>query len=254
MTKSINNNIMKVVPLFLLVFFLQMQTCNFEEFLPENSVLLNQTMIPVWAALKLKDYDKAKQSSHEIQYRFNQLLGDAPAYQETWIEFVQADLNLLVYSIDEGDMELATELAYCVMDELHEWHSINERAYYFDKIWDFEQSHRQLVEVLNDDYLKMFEWKEVENLIEELNTTWNIILKTPVDLRGYYFLESPQLLDFLETKTEINLCVQEFNSQVEDADCGYLAQICNELEPNLIQLIKVFGYDPQPTEPTVANF
>lgn len=245
---------MKVLPLFFLVFFLQIQTCNFEEVLPENSVLLNQTMIPVWTALKLQNYQEAKQYSHEIQFRFNSLLGDAPAYQETWVEFVHADLNLLVQSIDQGDTELAAELAYCIMDEIHEWHSIVEKEYYFDRIWEFEQSHRELTAVLNDDYLKMYEWNEVEHLIKEFNTTWNYILATPLDLKGYYFIESPELLDFMKNKQAINRCVQDFNSQVEDADCRYLAEICNELEPNLIQLINVFGHYPQQDQPTVANF
>jgi len=244
---------MKFTPLFMLIVFLQVQNCSFEEILPENSVLLNQTMIPVWTALKLENYKDAKRYSHEIQYKFNRLLGDAPAYQETWIEFVHADLNLLVYSIDKGNMELATELAYCIMDELHEWHTINDRAYYFDSIWDFEQSHRQLTDVLNDDFLKHYEWKEIENLIEEFNTCWNVIQTTTPDLKGYYFIDPPQFVDFLDQKAEISRCVEDFNAQVEDADSLYLAEICNEVEPILIQLIKVFGYYPKQGEETVAN-
>jgi len=235
---------MKFVPYTLILIFLQIQTCNFEEVLPENAVLLNQTMIPVWTALKQNKYQEAKRYSHEVQYRFNQLLRDVPAYQETWIEFVQADLNLLVYSVDNEEYELATELAYCILDELHEWHSINDREYYFDKLWNFEQSHRQLASVLNDNYLKNYEWKEVEDLIEEFNYTWEICLTTPLDLKGYFFIENPQLVEFLENKTEINLCVQEFNSQVEDADSAYLAEICNELDLNLVELIHVFGFYP----------
>lgn len=232
---------MKFTSIVLLITLLQTQVCNPEEFFPENSVLFNQIMIPVWTSLKLQDYETARDYSREIHYNFDQLLGDAYIYQETWVEFVHADLNLLEYSLENGENEDAMELAYCVMDELHDWHALNDRDYYFDKIWDFELSYRHLKEVLNDYNLKLYEWNDLENLIEEFNNCWEILLTKPIDRRGYYFIDSPEMVDFLASRDAINLCIQEFNAQIEEADRGYLAETCNEIELNLVNLITVFG-------------
>jgi len=232
---------MKLASFLLLFILLQTQVCNPEEFFPENSVLFNQTMIPVWTALKIQDYEAATKYGKEIHYNFDQLLGDGAIYQETWVEFVHADLNLLVYALENGEPEVATELAYCIMDELNDWHTLNERNFYFDKIWNFEKGYRNLKSVLNDELLNYYEWKELENFIEEFNTSWKVILDTPLDLKGYYFIQHPELEEFIASRNDINRCVQEFNSQIEEADRGYLAELCNEVEPNLIRMIQVFG-------------
>ncbi len=232
---------MKLTTFILLITMLQTQVCNPEEFFPENSVLFNQTMVPVWSSLKLQEYEAAREYSREIHYNFDQLLGDASIYKATWVEFVHADLNLLEYSLEKGEYENAMELANCIMDELHDWHTLNERNYYFDKIWDFEQSYRNLKVVINDYKLKNYEWREVENLVEEFNSSWEIVRNTPADFRGYYFIQSPGMIEFVASKNAISQCIQDFNNQLEDADRGYLAEICNEVEPNLVNLVKVFG-------------
>jgi len=231
---------MRLLFILFLVLVLQVDQCDYEIETPKNTVIFNQLFIPIWTSLQLNNPEDAEQYAKQINL-FDHKFDNQQDYGETWTEHIPSDLSVLEEAITNKEYENAKELANCIMDELHLWHEANNQNYYFDKVWDFARCYRDLNTVINDVYLSLYEWNDLEHFITEMNDSWQVLLTTPIYLDGYHFEEDPEVRKLEEYKRAISLCLQEFNSQLKDADREVLANRCNEIEENLVLMVSFFG-------------
>jgi len=232
---------MKIIYAILLLSFLQVPVCNIEVDVPRNTTKFSQLLIPVWVSLQLEDYEKAGRYAEQFFDLYEPEFIDQADYDEVWTKHLYEDISELESTISLGNYEEAMDITNCLMNHMSLWHKATGQEYYFDKIWDFAQRYQELNLVINNFYLCHYEWNTVEQFIEELNKSWAILESTPVNLYGFDFDESPDYSSIEEHKRNISLCLQEFNSQLVDADRGVLANRCNEIQPNLIKLVSLFG-------------
>ncbi len=221
-----------------------MRDCSTAPKIEDKMEEVDKAFIPVWCAVKTEDMYNAKRTFLVLNHRWNRFdnqyqYNNRAKLQKNFDDVNETISNLAEYIACNDAIAAAKEMD----DMLAAMRSIrqeNKLNYFLDHIWDFQQAYDYVSVIANDPKLHLMEWREFEREVECMNEQWEI-LKHQHAIGVLMDWNTNLVDDYVLQERKINRLIKELNEVVTCAEMEYVTLACDEIKPELLKMIALFG-------------
>lgn len=246
---------MKNIFQFLLLGFLLFACANDTDVTHEMSKF-DKAFVPVWYFVQSNNAKQAEnhayyleQKWYDLKDNYQDVIGAEIVWEDTY-NCVDELLISAFHNIEYHDIENAKYDLEGVQFELMELRTRYGIDYLLDYVWEFQMTY-DLIKTLTNEQYYYREWHEFDCLVEEMNYTWNDLLKA----ENNQFWNSSEQQTWRKCRTKISTLLFQYNGllQQDTIDETLAIQRINDIEPVLLEMIQLFGDFEKGVEITAAK-
>ena len=231
--------------IFLFAFLVLVSGCNTSE-VKEAMVEFDEAFIPTYYYTYIDDLERAEKAmivldrKYEHLYsKFEEAATDAHEWR-TSFQMVAAWLDEADAAIRENDADLALLQLDHARYELMDFRWREAIPYYLDKVYDLEAAFDLVVEVSTDPMLDLYEWKEFETMVSDLEVAWDDVQNATWEEELFKF-DAKAMDAEIERKFNLGLTIKTFIMASEHADASVVATAARNMQVAYLDYLYNFG-------------
>ncbi len=231
--------------LFVFTFLLLIAGCNTSK-VEQAMVEFDEAFIPVYYYTYINDLERAEKAFTVLDLKYQHLYSDfeqATTEAHEWrtsFQMLAGWLDEAQFAIRENNADLALLQLDHARYELMDLRWREDVPYYLDKVYDLEAAIDLVVEVSTDPMLELYEWGELETMIEDLEEAWREVHLANVDPKMFNFSNQKKVKEE-DRKFNLGLAIKTFVIAAEYADTTVVANAAYNLEVAYLDYLYIFG-------------
>lgn len=231
--------------LFVLTFLVLIAGCNTSK-VEKAMVEFDEAFIPVYYYTYIDDLERAEKAQTILNLKYQHLYSnfeEIATQAHEWrasFEMVAGWLEEAQFAIRENDADLALLQLDHARYELMDLRWREDIPYYLDNVYDLEATIDLVVEVSTDPMLELYEWCELEKMVEDLEEAWRAVHLANVDPRIFNFDNLAKAKE-ADRKFNLGLAIKTFTIAAEYADAAVVANAAYNLEVAYLDYLDIFG-------------
>lgn len=240
---------------FLLLSFLLFACANDTD-VTHEMMKFDEAFVPVWYFTHTDNAQQAEnhayyleQKWYDLKNNYEDVVGAEIVWEDSY-KCVDELLTSALRNVEYHDLKNAKYDLEGVQFELMQLRTRYGISYLLDYVWEFQMAY-ELVKTLTNEQYYYREWHEFDCLVDEVNYTWNDLLKAGSNP----FWNGQEQRIWKESRTEINVLLFQYNRLLgqSEIDEALANEYINDIEPVLLDMIRLFGAFEKGMEVTVAT-
>ncbi len=216
----------------------------------------DEAFVPVWYFTQTDNAQQTEnhavyleQKWYDLKNDYENVIGAQIVWEDTY-NCVDELLTSALRNIEYHDLVAAKYDLEGVQFELMELRTRYGIDYQLDYIWEFQATYDLVKDLTHQKYYYR-EWYEFDCLLDELDYTWNDLLKA----ENNQFWNSSEQQAWRKYRTQISVLLFHYNTVMQQATIDEVLanQHINDIEPVLLNMIQLFGKFDKGVELTAAN-
>lgn len=212
---------MKYISLFVLIGLLAL-SCNTAK-VQEDLLQFDQAYIPTFVYVYQGDMAAAKRAVLFLDKEWRKVL---PQYKNHFgdnedsrghLQQMECWLADAYDAIEEGNQMYALNQLDQARYELYELTKAHHIDYFLDAVWEFEAILDVMVETTSDPMLCLLEWSEFLELVEDMEQSWELVLRNKLNEKQFDF-DLEKMLLLYQDQLDLTEAIVDFKEAVECAD------------------------------------
>lgn len=206
----------------------------------------DEAFVPVLYYVQQDELDNAKRavfflnhSWQKLNRKYKNQFPENDDWNETF-RMTDAWLTDAYHSINEMQQKEAYIFLDHVRYQMIELRSQNDLKYYLDEVWEFEASLDVAEEVAVDQMLCLLDYCEFEEIVDDLNEQWTVLMHKKVDYK-LFEMNGDEIDQLQKQKKKLSEALVVFNQAVEEMEGENLAMTATFLRQAYLEYLANFG-------------
>lgn len=247
---------MKYLIHILLLNLILLTGCADEVDIQHEMRAFDKAFVPVWHFAHTGDIKNAESHAlyletkwYDLKNNYEDVIGVEMVWEDTYKCIDELITNAL-HNIEYQDLASAEYDLEGVRFELMELRTRYGIDYSLDYLWEFQMTYDLVQELTHQEYYYR-EWYEFDCLLDELNYTWNDLLKADHNP----FWNSSQERAWHTYQTQISVLLIHYNSSMQrnTIDTELVNSNIDAIEPILFKMFQLFGDFEKAEQLTMAK-